>query len=204
LQSWLKQRQRAVQAAAEQLRAAQAAAIRTSMVTDVTHFVIVSFHLSLSLYQVSCERYDAKALLKHWDNGFIVLRGSVLAYGSTGDKVVSRVLDGDSSAAGKVITIDGCVCAAVSREGRPHVMSLSFPAKPGVPEQCFAFATSAARDSFMRALPATSVAPAAPSASASDQVASEANNTVGGEAMIQVNLPRTAVITLCLTLLRAI
>jgi hypothetical protein len=194
LQSLLKQQQQAAQAAAERQRVAQAAAVRASMVTYVTHFVIVSFHLSVSFYQVSCERYDAKALLKHWDNGFIILSGSVLAYGSTGDKAVSRALDGGSLAAGKVMPISGCVCAAVSREGRPHVMSVSFPATLGVPEQCFAFATSAARDSFMRALPATSVAPAAPDASASDQVASEAKNTLGGKALIQVNLPRSAVV----------
>ena len=64
-------------------------------------------------------------------------------------------------------------------------MSVSFPATSGVPEQCFAFATSDARDSFMRALQAASVALAAP-------VASEAKNTVGGEAVAQVNLPRNA------------
>ncbi len=51
---------------------------RTIMVIDVTHFVIVSFHL-ISFYQVSCERYDAKALLMHWDNGFITMSSSVLA-----------------------------------------------------------------------------------------------------------------------------
>jgi hypothetical protein len=167
------------------------------MVTYVTHFVIVFFHLSVSFYQVSCERHDAKALLKHWDSGFITFSNSILAYGSTVDKAVSRVLDGGRSAAGnKVMTIADCVCAAVARDGRPHVMSVSYPAFPAVPEQCFAFATSAARDSFMRALPATSVAPAAPGASASDQVASEAKNTVGGKALIQVNLPHTAVVHL--------
>jgi hypothetical protein len=71
-------------------------------------------------------------------------------------------------------------------------MNVSFPATSDVPEQCFAFATSAARDSFMRALHAASVALEAPVASASVQVASEANNAVGGEAVAQVNLPRNA------------
>ena len=88
--------------------------------------------------------------------------------------------------------IAGCEFTAVARDGRPHVMSVSFPATSGVPEQCFAFATSAARDSFMRALQAASVALAAPGASASVRVASEANNTVGDEALTQVNLLRNA------------
>ncbi len=71
-------------------------------------------------------------------------------------------------------------------------MSVSFPATSAVPEQCFAFATSAARDSFMRALQATSVALAAPGASTSVRVASYAKNALGGEAVAQVNLPRNA------------
>ncbi len=125
------------------------------MVIDVTHFVIFSYHLSVSFYQVSCERYDPKALLKHWDNGFITMSGSFMAYGKTGDKAVNRALDGDSSAVeNKAMRIAGCVCTAVARDGRPHVMSVSFPAMSGVPEQCFAFATSYERDSFMRALQA--------------------------------------------------
>ena len=71
-------------------------------------------------------------------------------------------------------------------------MSVSFPATSGVPEQCFAFATSGERDSFMRALQAASVALAAPRASASVRVASEAKNAVKGETSAQVNLPRNA------------
>ena len=103
-----------------------------------------------------------------------------MAYGSTGDKAVSRALGGGSSADGHaVMPIAGCVCTAVARDGKPHVMSVS---APGVPEQCFAFATSGARDSFMRALQATCVALAAPRASASVQVASGS----------KVNLPRNA------------
>ena len=116
-----------------------------------------------------------------------------MAYGRTEDKAVSRALGGGSSAArNTAMSIAGCVCTAVARDGKPHVMSVSFPATFGVPEQCFAFATSAARDSFMRALQAASVALAAPRASASVRVASEAKNAVGGEALAQVNLPLNA------------
>ena len=116
-----------------------------------------------------------------------------MAYGSTGEKAVSRALGGGSSIDGiAVMPIAGCVCAAVARDGRPHVMSVSFPASSGVPEQFFAFASSGARDSFMRALQAASVALAAPRASASVRVASEAKNAVGGEALAQVNLPLNA------------
>ena len=90
--------------------------------------------------------------------------------------------------------IAGCVCTAVARDGKPHVMSVSFPRNvlKTEPEQCFAFATSGERDSFMRALQAASVATAAPGASASVQVASEAKNAVIGETSAQVNLPRNA------------
>jgi hypothetical protein len=131
--------------------------------------------------------------LKHWDNGFITMSGSFMAYGKTGDKAINRALDGGRPHfVDKAMSIAGCVCTAVARDSRPHVMSVSFPATPGVPEQCFAFATSAARDSFMRALPAASVALAAPGASASVRVASEAKNAVGGETVAQVNLPRNA------------
>jgi hypothetical protein len=143
--------------------------------------------------QVSCERYDAKAVFKKWDTVCITMTSSFMAYGSTEDKAVSRALGGGSSAGGNtVMSIVGCVCTAVARDGRPHVMSVQYPATPGVPEQCFAFATSGARDSFMRALPAASVALAAPGASASVRVASEAKNTVGDEALAQVNLPHNA------------
>ena len=125
------------------------------------------------------------------------MSSSLLAYGSTKEKAVSRALGRGSSADGHaVLPIAGCVCTAVARDGRPHVMSVS---APGVPEQCFAFATSGERDSFMRALKTKSVklktksvALAAPGASASVRVASEAKNAVGGEALAQVNLPRNA------------
>ncbi len=114
----------------------------------------------MCLLQISCERYDAKALLKKWDTVSITMSSSFMAYGSTGEKAVSRALGGlrggnggGSSADGyDAMPIAGCVCAAVARDGRPHVMSVTFPASSGVPEQFFAFASSGARDSFMRAL----------------------------------------------------
>ena len=128
------------------------------------------------------------------------MSSSLLAYGSTKEKAVSRALKRGSSADGHaVLPIAGCVCTAVAHDGKPHVMSVSFPATPGVPEQFFAFATSGERDSFMRALKTKSVklktksvALAAPGASASVRVAFEAKNAVGGEALAQVNLPRNA------------
>ena len=68
-------------------------------------------------------------------------------------------------------------------------MSVSFPASSGVPEQFFAFASSGARDSFMRALQAKTAALAAPGASVSVPVTAEAKNAVDGEALAKVNLP---------------
>ena len=107
----------------------------------------------MCLPQVSCERYDAKAVFKKWDTVSITMSGSFMAYGSTGEKAISRALGGGSFCDGiTVMPIAGCVCAAVARDGKPHVMSVSFPASSGVPEQFFAFASSGARDSFMRAL----------------------------------------------------
>ncbi len=101
----------------------------------------------------SCERYDAKAVIKKWDTILITMTSSFVAFGSTEEKAVSRALGGGSSIDGiSAMPIAGCVCAAVARDGRPHVMSLSFPASSGIPEQCFAFGSSQARDSFMRAL----------------------------------------------------
>jgi hypothetical protein len=105
------------------------------------------------LPQVSCERYDAQAVFKKWDTVSITMSSSFMAYGSTGEKAVSRALGGGSSIDGiAAMPIAGCVCAAVARDGRPHVMSVSFPASSGVPEEFFAFASSGARDSFMQAL----------------------------------------------------
>ena len=121
------------------------------------------------------------------------MSSSLLAYGSTKEKAVSRALGRGSSDDGHaVLPIAGCVCTAVARDGKPHVMYVSFPATSGVPEQCFAFATSGERDSFMRALYPASVATVAPGSSASVQVASEAKNAVIGETSAQVNLPRNA------------
>jgi hypothetical protein len=122
--------------------------------------------------QVMCERYDAKAAFMKWDTVYITMTISFMAYGSTRDKAISRALGGGSNGITAMPTT-GCVCTAVARDGRPHVLSVSFPATSGVPEQCFAFATSAARDSFMRALQAASVA-AAVAAKAKAQAAVEA------------------------------
>ena len=140
--------------------------------------------------QVSCERYDAKALLKKWDAVWITVAGSFLAYGSSAEKAVSRALGGASSAQGTTaMRITGCTCTALSHAGRSFVLSVSFPAAAGVPEQIFAFSTSDARDSFVRVLQAKCVAPAAPGAFASVLVASEAHSPEGGEAVLEVHQP---------------
>jgi hypothetical protein len=141
-------------------------------------------------YQVSCERYDAKAFFKKWDTVSITMSSSFMAYGSTEEKAISRASGGGSLADGiAVMPIAGCVCAAVARDGKPHVMSVTFPASSGVPEQIFAFAFSGARDSFMRALQAKSAAFAAPGVLVSVPVTAEAKTAVGGEALAEVNLP---------------
>jgi len=116
--------------------------------------------------QVACERYDARAFLKKWDGCFVAIGSfmgvGVLAFGSTRDKTVSRaVRGGGSAAADKVMQIAGCVSAAVALQGRMHVMSVSFPATPGVTQQFFAFATAVARDAFMRELAAAETKAAA-------------------------------------------
>ena len=46
--------------------------------------------------------------------------------------------------------IAGCVLAATARDGKMHAMSVSITRTSGVSQQFFAFATSAARDQFMR------------------------------------------------------
>ncbi len=118
---------------------------------------------------------------------FITVAGSFMAYGSTEEKAASRALGrGSSAEAHTVMPIAGCVCTASAHEyyyGKPHVMSMTFPAMPGVPAQGFAFATSAARDSFMRAVQAKSISLAAPSTSAPTHVAAEAHNPAGGDAL---------------------
>ena len=109
----------------------------------------------MRLPQVSCERYDSKALFKKWDTKSITMSSSFMAYGSTEEQAVSRALGGGSSADGiAAMPIAGCVCEIYLnvRDGRPHVMSVSFPASSGVPKQFLAFASSEARDLFMRAL----------------------------------------------------
>ena len=140
--------------------------------------------------QVQCERYDAKALFKKWDNVYITMTSSCIAYGSTEDKAVSRALGSSTTDANAVMSIAACVSTAITREGKTHVMQLSFPATPSVPDQYFAFATSNARDSFMRVLQAKSIALKASSASASNAASAQAKNAVGGGALPKVNIPR--------------
>ena len=109
----------------------------------------------MRLPQVSCERYDAKAVFNKWDKVYITVSSSFMAHGSTGEKAVRRALGGRILTDGyKAIPIAGCVCECYSNllDGRPHVMYVSFPASSGVPEQFFAFASSETRDSFMQAL----------------------------------------------------
>ena len=133
------------------------------------------------------------------------MTSSCISYGSTEDKAVSRALGSSTTDANAVMSIAACVSTAITREGKTHVMQLSFPATPSVPDQYFAFATSNARDSFMRALQAKSIAPEdvayadlearlialkAPSASASNAASAQAKNAVGGGALPKVNIPR--------------
>jgi hypothetical protein len=102
------------------------------------------------LVQVVCERYDAKALFKHWDTKFITTSASFLAYGSNRDETIRRALGvGSTNAANKVLPIAGCVTAAVIHCGKLHAMSVSFPSRPGDPERFFAFASPETRDAFM-------------------------------------------------------
>jgi hypothetical protein len=146
------------------------------------------FH-DLHALQVSCERFDAKALFKKWDSVFITVASSFMAYGSTEEKAVSRALGrGSSAEAHTVMPIAGCVCTAAAHDGKSHAMFVKFPAMPGVPEQCFAFATSAARDSFMRAVQSRSVPLSAPSTSA-PTLAAKAQNLEGGNALAEVTCP---------------
>jgi hypothetical protein len=75
-------------------------------------------------------------------------------------------------------------------------MSVSFPASSGVPEQIFAFASSGARDSFMRALQEKSAALAAPGASVPVPVTAEGKTAAGGEASAEVTPPKPATMRL--------
>ncbi len=94
-------------------------------------------------------------MFKKWHTVSITVSSSLMAYGSTGEKAVSRALGGSRLTDGyKAIPIAGCVCEVYHNllDGRPHVMSVSFPASSGVPKQFLAFASFEARDLFMRAL----------------------------------------------------
>ncbi len=92
-------------------------------------------------------------MFKKWDSGFITVGQGIFAHGSTREKTIRRALgQGSLSEADKVMATAGCLCRAVARDGKMHVMSVSFPLTPGVPDQFFAFANPIARDNFMRAL----------------------------------------------------
>jgi hypothetical protein len=100
--------------------------------------------------KVACERYDAKALFKHWDTKFITTSASFLAYGSKRDETIRRALGLSMANAGsKVLPIAGCVPAAVIHCGKLHAMSVSFPSRPEDPKQFFAFESPETRDAFM-------------------------------------------------------
>ncbi len=118
------------------------------------------------------------------------MTSSCFAYGNTEDKAVSRALGNNAADANAVMPIAACVSSAVAREGRTHVLHLSFPATPSLADQYFAFATSDVRDSFMRALQAKSIALVAPGASGSSAASVQAKNAAGSEAVPKVNIPR--------------
>jgi hypothetical protein len=153
---------------------------------------------SLPLSVFACERYDAKALFKKWDRVFIA-HNSFIAYGSTEEKAASRAMGRGSTAdLHTVMPIAGCVCTAAAHDGKPHAMLVTFPSSPEVPEQCFAFATSDARDLFMREVQAKSISHAVPSTSASSHVAAEAGHPTEGNALAQVTLPNPSTAHLAL------
>ncbi len=113
-----------------------------------------------------------------------------MAYGSTEEKAVSRALGrGSSAEAHTIMPIAGCMCTATALDGKPHAMFVKFPAMHGAPEQCFAFANSAARDSFMRAVQSKSISLAAPSNSALTHDAADVHNPAKGDALAEVTCP---------------
>ena len=118
--------------------------------------------------QVPCHRYDPDALLKSWYFKYIAIGISLVAYGSTKDKVLHRALGGDDAEGDpcKSFPLEGSIAIAVedvkqaasfhaanpqtfSRPGH-HVMVVSSPGESS--EQIFAFETQSARDAFMNTL----------------------------------------------------
>ncbi len=111
----------------------------------------------LLLLQVECKRFDRKAVLLKWDNGFITLGFGLLAHGSTREKTIARAIDENLTAddASKCLKIEGCRPRAVDvHEGRHHVMEVSFAPALSIPACFFAFETAKIRDEFMKELQA--------------------------------------------------
>ena len=110
----------------------------------------------LLLLQVVCKRFDRKAVLLKWDNGFITLGFGLLAHGSTKDKTMRRAIEENLTAddASKYLKIEGCRPRAVDvHEGCRHVMEVSGPAL-SIPACFFAVETAKIRDDFMKELQA--------------------------------------------------
>jgi hypothetical protein len=92
-------------------------------------------------------------MFKKWDPVFITMGNSVLAYGSTEQKAISRAIGLSSTAV--AMHIAGCVAKAVTHDGKMHVMSVHCPKSsnsPGFPEHLFSFANLASRDLFLQKL----------------------------------------------------
>jgi hypothetical protein len=121
---------------------------------------ILSYILyDLIFLQVACERFDRKAVLLKWDDGFITLGFGLLAHGSTRKKTIARAIEENLTAddASKCFKIEGCIPRAVDEhEGRSHVMEVSFALAPSIPACLFAFETAEIRDEFMTVLKAQS------------------------------------------------
>ncbi len=114
----------------------------------------------LLLLQVACDRFDRKAVLLKWDDGFITIGFGLLAHGSTKEKTIARAIEENLTAddASKCLTIQGCSPRAVDEyEGRRNVMELSFASALSIPACFFAFDTAKIRDDFMKELQAQSL-----------------------------------------------
>ena len=89
-------------------------------------------------------------MFKRWYCKYIAVGPTLVAYGSTKDKTISRALGGDA-AVGSIessFPIAGCqVTALESHHGRSNVMVIASPGKSF--DNMFAFDSAAARDSFM-------------------------------------------------------
>ena len=102
--------------------------------------------------QVPCHRFDhkQKVMFKRWYCKYIAVGPTLVAYGSTKDKTMSRALGGDAAVGSieRSFPIAGCqVTALESHHGRSNVMVLASPGKSF--DNMFAFDSAAARDAFM-------------------------------------------------------